>query len=173
MPYVDAEGIVGLVEKSAPGGEGPAFVFVNFMEAHSPYNPPPSAIEALGLRPGRTFERYRSHRELTAAWSRLPESKAADLGLTNIQTVHSGNSDESLVPPLAQTFDVILLLDVLQVIDDRPGLFRDLHAAIKQDGRLVVFPMHVGVAETVRVACRDRLFALHDRQGMLLVFRKH
>jgi len=79
MPYVDAGGIVDLVRKVAPTGDGPVFVLINFMEAHSPYNPPASALGALGLRPGRAFERYRSHRELTAAWSALGETKSSDL----------------------------------------------------------------------------------------------
>lgn len=79
MPHVSAEEVVDLVMRTTPEGDKPTFLFVNFLDAHSPYNPPAAALRSLGVRPGRAFERYRSHRELTTMWSHLPESKSRDL----------------------------------------------------------------------------------------------
>ncbi len=79
MPHVSAAEVVDLVMRTTPEGDGPTFLFVNFLDAHSPYNPPAAALRSLGVRPGRAFERYRSHRELDAMWSRLPPSKSRDL----------------------------------------------------------------------------------------------
>lgn len=79
MPYAAADEIVDLVLGTLPAGDGPLFAFVNVMDAHSPYNPPASALRSLGVRPGRSFARYRSHRELTRMWGALPPSKSDDL----------------------------------------------------------------------------------------------
>jgi len=79
-PYVDARGIAELVRRSVPEGPAPLFLFVNFMDAHSPYNPSAAALESLGVQPGHTFDRYRSHRELTRMWSTLPPSAETELG---------------------------------------------------------------------------------------------
>ncbi len=79
MFYVDAKRMVGIVEKSVPKGDGPVFLFVNFMDAHSPYNPPEEALELNGVRPDRAFCRYDDHRRLTAQWRRLPPSTQRSL----------------------------------------------------------------------------------------------
>jgi hypothetical protein len=78
LPYVDAEGIVDVALRALPEG-GPLFLFVNFMDAHSPYDPPPSALRALGVAPGHVIDRYLSHRDLTKRWPRLPAGAAAEL----------------------------------------------------------------------------------------------
>gem|GEM_PF-4684394 len=75
MPYADAEQMVAIVKRAVPRGEGPLFLFVNFMDAHSPYNPPASSLKALDI-PGRhVFSRYLRHRDLTAQWNALPAGK--------------------------------------------------------------------------------------------------
>lgn len=79
MPYVAASEIVDETLRSLPADDGPLFALVNLTDAHSPYNPPSRALHDLGLRPGRSFARYRSHRELTTLWPRLPAGKAGDL----------------------------------------------------------------------------------------------
>ena len=66
IPYPDAREVVGIVKRSVPEGAGPVFLFVNFLDAHSPYNPP----ERIGG--GRPFSRYLSYRELTKRWLELP-----------------------------------------------------------------------------------------------------
>jgi hypothetical protein len=71
---------------------------------------------------------------------------------------------------LTEQVDVILLYDVLQVIDDQRALLHDLHAALKADGCLSVFPMHVGVEPVIALAKQEGLFTLKDRYTMLLNF---
>ena len=79
MPYVDAKGITDIAMRAVPEGEAPLFLFVNFMDAHSPYNPPAHALDLLGARAPSTLDPYQSHRELSRRWSHLPEGKEQDL----------------------------------------------------------------------------------------------
>jgi arylsulfatase A-like enzyme len=79
VPYVDAEKIVEIVERAVPKGDGPLFLFVNFLDAHSPYDPPEEALELLGVRPVQTWRRYDSHRKITVDWPNLPASKTRTL----------------------------------------------------------------------------------------------
>jgi sulfatase-like protein len=78
LPKVDAEAVADVAMRAVPSG-GPVFLFVNFMDAHSPYDPPPSALAALGVSPGHRIDRFLSHRELTRGWCALPEGSAAEL----------------------------------------------------------------------------------------------
>lgn len=82
VPYLDAEGVVdlaiGLGERARADGR-PLFLFVNLLDAHSPYNPPPWALRELGLAPSRLFDRYDHHLALNAGWTSLPEGRAAVL----------------------------------------------------------------------------------------------
>jgi hypothetical protein len=71
MPYANAAEIVRFVRSAAPPPESPAFVFINFLDAHSPYNPPEDALRSLGLEPAHIFSRYRSDRELDRLWPKL------------------------------------------------------------------------------------------------------
>jgi 2-polyprenyl-3-methyl-5-hydroxy-6-metoxy-1,4-benzoquinol methylase len=71
---------------------------------------------------------------------------------------------------LTEQVDVILLYDVLQVIDDQRALLHDLHKALKADGLLSMFPMHVGVEPMIVLAEQEDLFTLRDRHAMLLNF---
>jgi arylsulfatase A-like enzyme len=79
MPYVDAEGMVDIARKAVPPEAGPVFLFVNFMDAHSPYNPPDQALELLGIRSKQLFGRYVDHREITRRWEDMPAGKAEEL----------------------------------------------------------------------------------------------
>jgi hypothetical protein len=76
MPYVDARGIAEIVPRAAPDDDRPLFVFVNFLDAHSPYNPPRAALLSLGAGAGHAFNRYEQHRSITQAWDALPDTKA-------------------------------------------------------------------------------------------------
>jgi hypothetical protein len=78
LPKVDAEAIVDVAMRAVPTG-GPVFLFVNFMDAHSPYDPPPEALRSLGVDPGHRIDRYLSHRELTRNWLALPAGAEAEL----------------------------------------------------------------------------------------------
>lgn len=90
--------------------------------------------------------------------------------LVSIETVLVSDKREP-IPALSRKVDVVLLYDVLQVIDDKVSLLGKLHAVLKDDGVLSVFPMHVGVQEMLRLAQQSGVFVLSDRYGMLLNFR--
>lgn len=78
LPKVDAESITDITMRAVPSG-GPVFLFVNYMDAHSPYDPPSSAVRSLGVAPGHKIDRFLTHRELTRSWSTLPAGSAAEL----------------------------------------------------------------------------------------------
>ena len=75
LPYADADEIVDITLRALPDGDAPLFLFVNFLDAHSPYAPPQSALDALGVRAERVFSRYTDHRTLNLMWDALPEEK--------------------------------------------------------------------------------------------------
>ncbi len=87
----------------------------------------------------------------------------------NIETVLIEDKQNPLAW-LTEQVDVILLYDVLQVINDQRALLHDLHIALKADGCLSVFPMHVGVEPVIALAEQEGLFTLKDRYTMLLNF---
>lgn len=68
LQYMCADDVVATVQRATPAGDGSVFLFVNFLDAHSPFNPPESALESLGLSPLHIFNRYSNHRELTLTW---------------------------------------------------------------------------------------------------------
>jgi hypothetical protein len=76
MPYVDARGIVNITMSAVPRDDRPLFLFVNFLDAHGPYNPPAPALKDLGVQPGHVFPRYLLHRKISRLWDSLPEGKA-------------------------------------------------------------------------------------------------
>ncbi len=79
LPYADARGIVAAAERVLASAGGPPFLFVNFLDAHSPYDPPRSAVTEAGGRAGACFPLYLHHQELTRAWPGLPAARSEDL----------------------------------------------------------------------------------------------
>ena len=78
--YIDAKDVVDVIEAALPRQEGPVFLFVNFLDAHSPYNPPASALDLLGLEPGRSFNRNDLHAALEERMSSVrPPGMQQDL----------------------------------------------------------------------------------------------
>jgi hypothetical protein len=75
VPYADAEQIVDIVKRSVPDDVGPTFLFVNFLDAHTPYDPPERAFEMLGIEPGHAFNRYLGYKTLNHEWNSLPEGR--------------------------------------------------------------------------------------------------
>jgi arylsulfatase A-like enzyme len=75
-PYADAGSIAEITMRSLPEGDGPFFLFVNFLDPHSPYNPPAATLDLLGVAAERLFDRYQTHRDLTRQWEELPEGTA-------------------------------------------------------------------------------------------------
>ncbi|MCK4414708.1 MAG: sulfatase [Candidatus Eisenbacteria sp.] len=76
VPYVDAREVTDLVMRAVPAAEVPLFLYVNYLDAHSPYTPPPQALDDLEIRPLNTFSRYTKHRRLTLLWDELPDERA-------------------------------------------------------------------------------------------------
>jgi arylsulfatase A-like enzyme len=76
VPYVDARGIVDIAMRAVPGDDRPLFLFINFLDAHAPYNPPAPALKELGVQPGHLFPRYMLHRNISRLWDSLPEGKS-------------------------------------------------------------------------------------------------
>jgi hypothetical protein len=79
VAYVDAEGIKRIVMRSLPRTDRPVFLFVNMLDAHSPYNPPPQALESLGVKPKPVVSRNSSHRRISREWPWLPQGKSESL----------------------------------------------------------------------------------------------
>lgn len=98
------------------------------------------------------------------------EEKARKEGLTNIVRVDA-SSDER-IPLEDETFDQILLIDVLQEIDDKEALFDEAYRILKPGGEVSIYPMHVAEEEVDRLAAKRGL-ELKDRiQGRVLIFGK-
>lgn len=69
--------------------------------------------------------------EMVTAFSR----RVQRLGLTNVLPVR-GREDDPNLPE--DTFDAVLMVDVVREVTDRPGLFRHLARALKPQGRIGV-----------------------------------
>jgi SAM-dependent methyltransferase len=94
------------------------------------------------------------------ALERLKES-ASMKGLHNIKTMLIDTSNISIM--LAdESVDVILLYDVLQEIDDKLGLLKELHRILRQDGFLSIFPMHMGTEKCLDVINSLGIFRFRD-----------
>ena len=78
-PYATAPVVTAIVRESLPATPAPTFLFVNYMDAHSPYHPPRDAMRALGVDPPRLFPRDATHRAITSAWRHLPPERRACL----------------------------------------------------------------------------------------------
>lgn len=98
------------------------------------------------------------------------EDKAKKKGLTNIVRIDAYS--EEGIPLEDETFDQILLIDVLQEIDDKENLFDEVYRILKPRGVVSIYPMHVAEEEVDRLAT-SRGLSLKDRiQGRILIFRK-
>ncbi len=106
-------------------------------------------VYALDVRPG-ALERLRE----VASGRRLDNIKTV---LLDRSSVSIGLENESV--------DVILLYDVLQEIQDKQGLFKELHRILRQDSLLSVFPMHLGTDKLLKMIDALALFRFRDRYG--------
>jgi len=75
LPYVDAARIIDITMRAVPETNGPVFLFVNLMDAHSPYHPPAESMETFGNSNEHLFSRYSSHTDLRRQWDALPPGK--------------------------------------------------------------------------------------------------
>lgn len=88
--------------------------------------------------------------------------KAKKEGLANIETVLLDSS--KIVTGLEDgSADAVLLYDVMQEIDDKRGLLRELHRVMRRDGFLSVFPMHMGTDKLLEIMDELGLFSFRDR----------
>ncbi len=97
------------------------------------------------------------------ALERLREA-ARQKGLGNIETMLLDRSTVSVALE-NESVDVVLLYDVLQEIQDKPGLFKELHRILRQDGLLSVFPMHLGTDKFLNLINTLGLFRFRERYG--------
>lgn len=65
--------------------------------------------------------------------------------LANIAALNTRGGIALAVPDAS--CDHVLMFDVLQLIDDWPGLFAESFRALKPGGRLTIFPMHVDASQ--------------------------
>ncbi len=117
--------------------------------------PMDAVLESLGIRPGMTVA------EIGAGWGYLTfklarrvapdgvvlaedieqrwidtlKARAAQRGLTNIQTI-LGKETDPLFPP--ETLDYVFLHAVLQWIEDRPAFLRTAGAGLKPGGLFII-----------------------------------
>ena len=106
-------------------------------------------VYALDVRPG-ALERLRK--------------VAGSKGLGNIDTILLDKSTVS-IDLENESVDVVLLYDVLQEIQDKPALIKELQRILRQDGLLSVFPMHLGTDKFLDMINALGLFRLRERYG--------
>ena len=95
------------------------------------------------------------------ALERLREA-ASRKGLDNIETMLLDRSTVSIALE-NEDVDVVLLYDVLQEIQDKPGLLKELHRILRQDGLLSVFPMHLGTDKFLNMINALRLVPIQGK----------
>lgn len=78
-PYADARSMTDIAIRYAAPAAEPLFLFVNFLDAHSPYNPPARSLEELGVTIDGHFPRFANHRDLSQGWEALPQSRSRNL----------------------------------------------------------------------------------------------
>lgn len=87
--------------------------------------------------------------------------KAEKEGMANIETILLDSS--RVVTGLGnESADAILLYDVMQEIDDKRELLREMHRILKGDGFLSVFPMHMGTDRLMEIMENLGLFRFRD-----------
>lgn len=99
------------------------------------------------------------------------EERAKQEGLKNIVRIDA--SKEGGIPLENETVDVMLVIDVLHLIEDREDLFDESYRILKGGGLIIVYPMHVAEEEVERLAHGGGL-NLEERkfQGRILIYRK-
>jgi ubiquinone/menaquinone biosynthesis C-methylase UbiE len=84
--------------------------------------------------------------------------RAQGEGLANVIAVLGGPDDPSLPEPV----DVVLMVDVLHHVDERPAFFRTLAAALDEGGRVVVVDFKPDAPEDGPGPPREHRLAIAD-----------
>jgi len=151
-----------------------------------------AVLDALDVRPGMTvgdlgagwgYMTFKLARRVApgavlaehieAKWLDLLKARAAERGLSNIDTIQGTESDP-LFP--AGRLDLIFMHAVLQWVSDRPGFIRRAAAGLKDNGRFVIIEPESagplpddGIAGPGRHPTRDGYLELFRRAGLVLV----
>jgi ubiquinone/menaquinone biosynthesis C-methylase UbiE len=94
--------------------------------------------------------------------------KAKKKGLTNIATILS-DKDTGLPD---KSVDVSLVYDAIHMIKDREPLVRELHRVTKPNGILSITAEHIKAEDVIKIAEKDGLFSLREREHNLLNFER-
>ncbi|MBM3156276.1 MAG: class I SAM-dependent methyltransferase [Chloroflexi bacterium] len=94
--------------------------------------------------------------------------KANKKGITNISTILS-DKDTGLPD---RSVDVALVYDAIHMIKDREPLIRELHRVTKPKGILSITAEHIKAEDVIKIAEKDNLFSLRERQRKLLNFER-
>jgi len=99
------------------------------------------------------------------------KERAKQEGLENIVRIDA--SKEGEIPLENETIDVILLIDVLHLIENKEALFDEAYRILKGGGSIIVYPIHVAEEEVEEIAI-SRSLNFEDRkfQNRFLIFRK-
>jgi hypothetical protein len=76
LPYVDSKNISRIAQKNLNQLSAPFFLFINYLDAHSPFNPPKTVLKAMNPGIKRVFSSYLEHQDLTKKWQMLPKNKS-------------------------------------------------------------------------------------------------
>jgi len=88
----------------------------------------------------------------------------------NLNSIHGDGSTS--IPLEDESCDVGLLYDVLQKLDDRRAVMREMHRVIRPDGVLSVYPMHLD-QRTIRAEVLSAGFRYRgDFAGLVLHFQR-
>jgi ubiquinone/menaquinone biosynthesis C-methylase UbiE len=86
----------------------------------------------------------------------------------NLDAIHGDGT--TAIPLADETCDVGLLFDVLQKLDDRRLVMREMHRVIRPDGVLSVYPMHLSPRE-IRAEVLSAGFRYRDEfAGLVMHF---
>jgi ubiquinone/menaquinone biosynthesis C-methylase UbiE/thiol-disulfide isomerase/thioredoxin len=111
--------------------------------------------------------------DIETRWLDLLKARAAERGLSNIETV-LGTASDPLFP--AGRLDMIFMHAVLQWVSDRPGFIRRAAEGLKEDGRLVIIESESdgplpddGVAGPGRHPTHPGYLEIFRRAGLVVV----
>lgn len=89
------------------------------------------------------------------------KERADGEGLGNVETILADSS--RLATGLSdRSMDVILVYDVMHAISEKMRLLEELHRALKRDGFLSIFPMHMGTDKMLEIMKHCPLFRFRD-----------
>jgi ubiquinone/menaquinone biosynthesis C-methylase UbiE len=109
--------------------------------------------------------------DINSSFLDVIEESAKQEGIKNIVRIDA--SKEGEIPLENEEIDVMLLIDVLHLIEDRAALFDEAYRVLKRGGFIIAYPMHVPEKEVEELAT-GRNLNLEEKKfdGRFLIFRK-